>query len=56
MNMVGTTMTFKIFNGPCKKLLITQHGALLESDFLISLNTDNDYYEGSMFYVLSRYD
>ena len=54
MNMVGTTMRLKIFNGPCKKLLITQHGALLESDFLISLNTDNDYYEGQyvfMFYL-----
>ena len=54
MNMVGTTMRLKILNGPCKKLLITQHGALLESDFLISLNTDNDYYEGQyvfMFYL-----
>lgn len=53
INMTGTTLRTKIINSSCKKLLITQHGALLESDFLISLNTNNDYYEGQ--YVLMFY-
>lgn len=54
INMSGSTLRTKVINSLCKKLLITQHGALLESDFLISLNTDNDYYEGQyvfMFYL-----
>lgn len=54
INMSGSILRTKVINSLCKKLLITQHGALLESDFLISLNTDNDYYEGQyvfMFYL-----
>lgn len=51
VNMVGSTLRTKIINSSCKKLLITQHKSLLESDYLISLNTDNDYYEGQYVFI-----
>lgn len=53
LQMAGTSARLKIFNSSCKKLLITQHKALLENDYCLSLNTVNDYYEGQ--YVFMYY-